>query len=463
MEDLGVRLLLLAAMFVTAGLAYALGNYFDKWIAGVLLLALAMVDWLFCILGYSLGRWFGLLLGALLAGVLMAYVGRKYFQRRGMLVLPSLWLGVFLVWMVGYLVGGWLGLLTITLPAIFSFWAGLRFFSRYTLPLRDGSQRGRAFRSLLTFTLGSNYPYYVVEEAEVHRKKARVVVEGDRFRTFFAGPGIVLTDCDHSAVVSDGTKPADVNDPGLAFTGMYQILDQVIDLRPQLRAFDVEAITKDGMRIKVLTFIPFKIDDGGRQPTLSASFPFDKKAAFRAVYSQPIEHKREKKEDPMGEKPQMVERLERINWDYLVPAVAKHIVQDVISRYTVDELCAADDPARDPRAEIKKELLERIKREMEPWGVKVIGGGISNLVPQDEGVVKRRTENWQAEWQRRIISARGRGEAKKEGVLSEARAKTQAEMLRVIAEEYARTGDQVLSYIMAFWLIEATELELRKR
>jgi regulator of protease activity HflC (stomatin/prohibitin superfamily) len=457
---------LLAVALVTAVLAAVLGSYLNGWMGGALLAVLALAAWGICIAGYFLLGWPGLLLGALLASVVAALLGRKLFQRRGMLVLPSWWLSFFLTCTVGYLVGGRLGLLTITMGAALTFWLSLFLLSRYILPLNDNSQRGQAFHSLLTFTLGSNYSYYVIEEREAHRKEAHVTVEGNRFRTFLAGPGIVLTGCDHSIAVSDGIKFPGASVPGLTFTGLFQSMDQVIDLRPQLRAFDVEAITKDGILIKVLTFIPFKIDDGGRQPELGEPFPFDKKAAFRAIYDQPIEHKREKKEDPVEKKQQTVENLEKVKWDYLVPAIGRRIVQDIISRYAVDELCAADDPARDPRAEIKRELQERMKREMEPWGIKVLGGGISNLLPQDEGVKKRRIENWQAEWKRKAMLAGIRGRARKERFLGQAQAKARADTLRIIAEGYARAvdaGDRVLSNMMAFCLVEAMEKVLTRR
>jgi regulator of protease activity HflC (stomatin/prohibitin superfamily) len=457
---------LLGVALVTAVLAALLGNYLDGWTGGVVLAVLSFLAWVICIAGNRLLDWPGLLLGALLVGGLAALLGRRYFQRRGMLVVPSLWLGFFLACAVGYLVGGRLGLLTITLSAVLAFWVGLFRLSRYILPLRDDSQRGQAFRSLLTFTLGSNYPYYVVEERETHIKKAHEMVEGNQFRTFFAGPGFVLTSCDHSAVVSDGITSPGASAPGLNFTGLYQSLDQLIDLRPQLRAFYVEALTKDGMPIKVLTFIPFKVDDVGDQPELGDSFPFDREAAFRAVYGQPLEHKREQKEDPVEKKLQTIEELERIDWDYLVPAIGTRVLQDIISRYTVDELCAADDPDRDPRAEIKKKLREKMEQEMEPWGIKVLGGGISNLVPQDEDVKKRRVENWQTEWKRKIMLAEIRGEARRERFLGQARVKAKADTLRIIAEGYARAvdaGDRNLSNMMAFCLVEAMEKVLTRR
>jgi regulator of protease activity HflC (stomatin/prohibitin superfamily) len=394
------------------------------------------------------------LLLSVLACILL--LGRVPPRRRGALTLPLFLLGFFFACTVGYLVGGGLGLLTISLGAVLSFWLGLRGLSWYILPLRDSSQWGQAFSSLWTFTLDRNFPYYIVEERVARVKEAHRTVEGDQFDPF-GGPGIVLTGCDHSAAVSDGIKFPGASTPGLAFTGQFQSLDQLIDLRPQLRAFTVEAITRDGIRIKVLTFIPFKIDDGGRQPALDEPLPFRKDAAFRAVYGQPIEHKREKKEDPVEKKQQTVEKLERINWDCLVPAIGTRIVQDIISRYTVDELCAADDPTKDPRAEIKKELQERIKQEMAPWGIKAIGGGISNLLPQED-VIKRRIENWQAEWKRKATLAQIRGKATRQRLLGRARARAKADMLRIIAEGYAQAvdaGDLVRSNMMAFSLVEA--------
>ena len=49
-----------------------------------------------------------------------------------------------------------MGLLAITLPSLAFFWYGLYRTSRYILPLRNKDQHGKAFRSMLTFTIAES-------------------------------------------------------------------------------------------------------------------------------------------------------------------------------------------------------------------------------------------------------------------------------------------------------------------
>ncbi|MCP4628820.1 MAG: hypothetical protein GY850_35730, partial [bacterium] len=172
-------------------------------------------------------------------------------------------------------------------------------------------------------------------------------------------------DCDHAAYVSDSVSNNRVFKPGLNFTSKFDLPPQIIDLRPQLRAFPVKALTKDGIPLQVVTFIPFKFNTG-RQVELGKSFPIRPRAICTAVAGGLVERKEDKKES--GKK---------YKWDgQLVPLIATPIMQDIISRYKVDELCGPDS-----RADIADEIVEKVREAMRPWCIEVIGGGISNMVP----------------------------------------------------------------------------------
>jgi hypothetical protein len=318
------------------------------------------------------------------------------------------------------------------------------------LPLRDKAPRRdrlKSLRALLTYTLGASYPYYTVEN-----RKATTQVKGNPFQQFFAGPGIIITSCDHTVIVTNNFKITQVADPGITFTERYEAINEVIDLRAQLHAFTVEAITKDGIRIKVLTFVPFRIQ-AGDWPRSGAAFPFRKSAAFQAVQARLIEPLRGQKDGVV------VENRQTHAWDETVNIVATRIVRRIVGEYAFDDLCAPYQPQREPRNEIIQRLRQELVNELSASGIEPLGGGISNLMPADDQLLQQRIGNWQAEWERRITAEIGRGEADYIRMVESARAQAQAEMIRTISEGFERAGtsEQITSEVIALRFVEALE------
>jgi regulator of protease activity HflC (stomatin/prohibitin superfamily) len=390
--------------------------------------------------------WAGLLAVMLFIGAFGTGLGYKLSKRRGALWVAFLWFWFCVISLIIYGHDDWVPLFTIALPSIILFWGGLFFLSGYTLPPQGGISdwRQKAFRSLLTFALGTNYPHYVIEDWKKEPLEPRV--EGDVTRQYFAGPGIVLTSCDHLVTIFNGLQFMGVRTPGLTFTDTFDRIHAVVDLRPQLRAFPVRAETKDGIPVKVFAFTPFRTEAGERQPRLGASYPFDERAVFRAVHEQPIEH--EWRRDDEG---QATESQDKVPWDELVPRIAPPLLKDIIVGYTCDELCAPGDP----RTEIKQKFKEQITKEMEPCGVQILGGGIGNIVPADENVMKQRIENWKADWKRKIEIELGKGEAEAARHLESARTQAQIKVMRDVAR--ILTDEAMSEKVIALRLIEAME------
>lgn len=327
---------------------------------------------------------------------------------------------------------GPVGFVLISLPAVALFWAGAYVLSQQLLPLGDKVVRARrrqALRALLTYTLGTNLSYYVVEN-----RKATTRVAGDRFRKFFAGPGIVLTGCDHTAVISDGIKIKEVVDPGLTFIQPPDVIAEVIDLRFQNRSLEVEALTKDGIRVKAPVSVSFRINAGDDWPRSDASFPFRKSAVFEAVRAQPIEHSRSQSDG------KVIETKQKRTWDQIVGIVAARAIRRVIGNYTFDELYALYDLQKNPRPEIVQELRQQLRGELGALGIQVVGGGVGNLQPVDDTLVQQRIDNWQAELARQVTVELGKGEAEYIRMIESARALAQAEMIRTISEGFEHAG-----------------------
>jgi hypothetical protein len=432
-EDVGVLIgSLMEAAFILIGMATLLGYVGNRMMGAAVLGIGAAGASIVCIastfVGYALGgdtgAWVGLLAGIVLAGVIVVPpLPARVIRGRSARFLVGVWCGFCALSIFGYLAGEAVGLLTITLPTIALFWGGLYRISAYILPLRDGSQRSQAFRSLLTFCMGTNYPYYFVDE----QGKLDTRVDGDRFLQLFAGPGLVYTGCDHAAYITNGVANNRVFEPGLSFTDVFDLPPKIIDLRPQLRAFEVEALTKDGIPIGVLTFTSFRLDAGGQEVLLGQSFPLRRRAVFEVVTKELVEKSGVKYE-----------------WNgQLVPVIATRIVQDIISRYTVDELCAALDPGRNPRVEIVAEMKNKMQDVLRPWGIEYIGGGISNLIPRDSAVVERRLDSWRTQWMSNVLASLDAGKAERVRQLELAQAEAETEIvlrLSQIVEESMRSG-----------------------
>jgi hypothetical protein len=123
-----------------------------------------------------------------------------------------------------------------------------------------------------------------------------------------------------------------------------------------------------------------------------------------------------------------------------VPRKAEEILTNILAEYTFDELCAPFDRTRDPRTEIRTRFIDTLTEDVAPWGIEVIGGGISNINPPFKGawssdtVWRTRIENWRIAWARRMLEELGHGEAR----ATEAYYQRKAEIYAIYTERLNR-------------------------
>ncbi len=390
-----IYLILEIAMWTTA-LAGALGYFFFKEMGAVMLTGALTIAATFCIImsaaphyifGISNTTW-ALVIAAVLVGTVGIWLfTNAMIQGKGAALFTILWFEFFLACWIGYQVAGRIGLLLITLPAQAIFWGALYYFSILSLPMPDHEKiptlqnllpfdeeveapvwdklfpsdkddaRTLTFRSVLTLSMGTNYPYYVIEDWKTRetmdKEKPDPTVSGNPFGQFFAGPGIILCNCDHLAVTSDGTKFR-VCPPGLSFTRQFEQLYTDVDLRPQLRVTTIKAETKDGITASIFTFMPNRVWADGRKAKLGDSYPFDEDAVIKAVYNHAVvEHKFERDENQLA-----TEEAKRRPWHELVLTMGPPLLKDVVANYTCNELHMDTQDPDKPRYEPAQELDE---------------------------------------------------------------------------------------------------------
>lgn len=399
----------------TVGQAVFAGYLFNKRLGAFVLGLLGAVACLCCLLGNSLRAGQGLLGMALLIGVVaFLLVHRVLHSRKSAVAVTLLWYGYCLGITFGYCVGGWMGLLAITLPALLAFWGSMYYISPFLLPLCEHDQRirarPRAFRCLVTFLIGTNYPYQVMEnDTPVER------VTGNSYQEFFAGPGIVLTGCHHvSVAVNAKSATSRVLAPGLSFTDTFEGLQQVVDLRPQLRTFIVEAFTKDGVKVRLIVFIPFRIAASRPGPMPGGSFPYEDHAVLAAVRCQEIQEHGMRK------------------WDELVPFLAADVIRSILAEYNLQDLYLSESGLGNMRREIGTEMLVQLQKLVVPYGIRIIGGWFSNIL-LDPVSTNALVENWQEK-----ISDRSASEQSQQRV--EWQTEARAELVKACANVYEATS-----------------------
>jgi hypothetical protein len=359
----------------------------------------------------------------------------------GVLALPAIWywrstmwstavVFWFMLWLallfgVGeYRVGVALLTSLVIGSAIFMF--GLRSTSGFLLPLPGREHRDKALGFLRDWAQRYNYPGYVVVDELYEEDKIEMRVPGSRFREpgFGAGPGFIISDCNYAVAVSSSTKFKGVKGPGVIFTGYADQVMQTVDLRPQLRGFPMEAVTRDGIRIKTAIFASCKIDSRGRLPRLGESLPYSPAAGFKAIRSQEMRHERQG---------QTQDRMKGFKWEELPGLIATRILQDIISRYDFDDLYGPYQPGGEPRRKVvADELMAQLRDELKTMGIELVGGGISDLQPTDPDVYVKRAQNWKEGWEYKIALQKSESQTAWLKMVERARMEAQADLILAI-------------------------------
>ena len=303
-------------------------------------------------------------------------LGREFGNERWRASLRGLWI---IVWL-GAILARWMGIIFISLPLIWAYFALLGDLARSIMPYsnpEDRAERRKRTHAFISYTWGIQSPMVLVNEHAWAKHETRI--PGDitwAFTDFplpFIGrllerPGLVWTPAHQVSAITGGTTFKRVDGPGVAFTGKLERLDQVFDLRLQLRTREIEAVSRDGVHFRARYFTAFRLDNQAWDRDLyhamlhknillrnadkpghtEGSFPFSKER-IQATLS--VTGTRAVSGDPL------------IYWDQWVMNVVEDQTRKVISQKKLDEMWR---PANDSKfANAMDVLAAEIKKETE--------------------------------------------------------------------------------------------------
>jgi len=310
--------------------------------------------------------------------------------------------------MIGAYTSGLIG--GILMPAI---WLGTVFLcSQFIHEAFDLPKRSYAFRAMLSYLYNLKFAVLSVKEGKLPQKAK------DKPMIKMGGPGIMKVAADTAVVTEKGGKP-NVRGPGSHFLAPGEKIVEAVDLRQQVRSAKIEAMTRDGIPVKVNCSVGFHIARGNRNPTDEEPYPFSQRAVLWAVYNKSV--------TDAGPSP----------WHERVIAATQGAVRELIARYTLDELYDTPRRGTPPRPRLMEELRDSVQRMVRSRGVEVDFASFGTLeIP--ERVEQRYIEAWAARWQ------------------AEALQKTVSELSQVL-RKHGKAGEDAVDEIVRIRALEALE------
>lgn len=314
--------------------------------------------------------------------------------------------------------------------------------------------------------LGFFRPTWVVENGE-----AVMRLKGNQFNG--SGPSLIIPEPHTAVVTTTGSAITGVQGPEPFFVN-GEAPFEILDLREQIRAERVRALTRNGIELELPISTIFRIH-GSDAVRLGEPWPYRKGAALTALFAAEV--------DPSQQTP--IEGRKARSWDQLPLDLAKTHVRRRIAEYHLDDIFPVRpdvdlDKVPLPRlaisGEVRSEVSQTIERvvpevtedmlaklgdAMSSKGLSIVGGSIGNrIVPVDPSIVKQRIETWKAKWMRRAALRQAEAEAKRYELMEQARQGVLRDVLQVLATEHQKLralGPQKVSTLLALRLLDTLD------
>ncbi len=355
--------------------------------------------------------------------------------------------------LIGWLRGEWLGIIFVSFPILAIFYFLLFHHAQIVFPASNPEskeEKNNKFRAMFWYIWGAQYPFWVAESSATRSVAKRV--DGNYFKDF-GHPGIVWMYSHQVVGQSVGVEFNNADGPGITFVEQYERPIAIVDLRTQLRPTLFDAITKDGIQIKAVVFVSFKIDQDDWSE-------WDKETRHRIWRVAPILQDGLKPDENIGSSypysaarihavlstssissPTDDEATPNIYWDEIVVQRVVKEARLVLSERTFDELWVPKKDSRGASAldEIAGDIKDRSIPYLREIGVQLFASRVVNFVfEEDSPLRKQLITTWISSWEQRINSIKLDGKTVAERLRSQARTSAKATFLASVAESLAR-------------------------
>jgi hypothetical protein len=335
-----------------------------------------------------------------------------------------------------------------------------------------------ALSMLLSYFTSFPKKTWIIEDGQVKQR-----IAGNSFAG--AGPGWLLTEPENLVILKNGFKVTRIVGPGAVLTKPGEAPYKVVDLRDQIRATQVNAITRDGIEVQVPIGSLFRIKRGHREVALGEPWPYhNNRDVFEVVFAEEV--------DPSGLSPLATRNA--MPWEDLPLLIAAHKLEQVIAFYSLDQLYSgitdeaasrlpgtsqaalltthrraeealglppADD-LRDPltRTTIGNLVRRAVRQTLEPQGFDIHGGGVGNkITPLNPHVTQQRVEAWKSRFIAKVMdwhaSVQRRRFKSLDGIQQDARQKLLTSLINEISKNLDEATSEDRSNFVAYHLLDS--------
>jgi len=301
----------------------------------------------------------------------------------------------------------------------------------------------KALTLLLGFFTGFPQPSAMISKGQV-----RPSIAGSRDGV---EPGWLITEPENVIVLKDRSEIRRIVGPGAAFIHKGESIHSILDLRPQLRAVPVQAITRDGIKVHVTVTLVFQIAAGRRTLYLTHPWPYARDAIWRIVLAAEV--------NPAGRTP-LDAHISR-PWSDLPPELVRNILPQIVLEFPLDELYDGAPDALPPRQIISARLRQKLTEQLEPLGFSIETCGLGVITPVEAEVTRQRIEAWQARWIGQLMTWQGAAQARRfthfAAIRNQARVDLLSHLIEVTNTTLQQGGSDVKRNLVAYHLLENLE------
>ncbi len=288
-----------------------------------------------------------------------------------------------------------------------------------------------------------DYPFLIVRNGQVEKK--------DRATTLYnlGGPGTVVVFSDSAVVLECNGLQTRIEGPCVKFMRPFELVREMVDLRPHVRQVPAKVVTKDGILIEADVQASFQLMmDPDHHPTDKSPYSPLKQELRKAALVQTNFNK---------------ERV--MNWADRVNGNLDSALRSIVSDYAFDDLfdVSPDGAAADARRAILERLRAELTGAARNFGANLLDVRLSAFrIPSDslnKKVQEQRVDSWKAGREGQAQATLAGGEARAMEQHAQVEREARERMVREIVACLKRSelDPQATNDLVALRLVETLD------